>query len=139
MSAVIEEKITLAGKNYTIAELLKESDDYIRLEAAEQCFALKELVYDRSMLVRSAVARKMIGHDILINDIDWQVRATVAKYCTDTQFLDKLVHDDHEFVRFVVVKRGHALALFTQDSDEEIAAIARHSLQRQQLWAEYTQ
>lgn len=139
MSAVNEEKITLAGKDYTVSALLKESDDYIRLEAAERCFALKELVSDRAMLVRSTVARKMTGHDVLVNDSDWQVRATVAKYCTDTQFLDILARDSHEFVRFVVVKRGHALELLAQDADDEIAAIARHAIQRQQLWAEYTQ
>jgi hypothetical protein len=128
-----QEKIILAGKTYSIAELLRETDDYIRLEAAEQCFALSQLVNDRSALVRSTVARKKIGHTVLVHDRDWQVRATVAKYCSETAFLDILAHDPHEFVRFVVVKREHALELLAQDSDEEIAAIARYTLQRQRI------
>lgn len=137
MSEASEDKITLAGKEYSVAELLKEPDDYIRLEAAEQCFALAALVNDRSMLVRSTVARKKIGHEVLVKDVDWQVRATVAKYCSESKFLDILAQDSHEFVRFVVVKRGHALEQFVEDRDEEIAAIARYSLERQRIWSEY--
>lgn len=133
MSIAMEETITLAGKIYNVAELLREVDDYVRLEAAEQCFALTALINDPSSLVRSTVARKKIGHEVLVKDVEWQVRATVAKYCSEVKFLDILAQDNHEFVRFVVVKRGHALELLAQDSDEEIAAIARYTLQRQDM------
>ncbi|MEQ1635637.1 MAG: hypothetical protein ABL903_03025 [Methylococcales bacterium] len=136
MSVASEETINLAGKIYSVAELLRELDDYVRLEAAEQCFALTALINDPSALVRSAVARKKVGHEILVKDVEWQVRATVAKYCNDVKFLDILALDSHEFVRFVVVKRGHALELLAQDVDEEIAAIARYALQRQVILAE---
>ncbi len=132
MSTLSPSTIQLAGKNYTVADLLQESDEYIRLEAAEQCFALTALINDPSLLVRCAVARKKIGHDVLVSDIDWQVRATVAKNCTDSRFLDILARDSHEFVRFVVVKRGYALDYLVNDTDEEIASIARYQLQYQQ-------
>jgi hypothetical protein len=137
MFNIPENTITLAGKTYSTAELMREADDYIRLEAAEQCFALDELLKDRCALVRSTVARKKVGHKVLVDDIDWQVRATVAKYCNEPELLDKLAKDSHEFVRFVVVKRGHALELLAQDDDEEVAAIARYTLQRQRLLSDY--
>ncbi len=132
MSTFNSDTIQLAGKYYTVDDILQESDEYIRLEAVEQCFALSELMGDQSTLVRCAIARKKMGHEILVNDDDWHVRATVAKYCVESRFLDVLAHDSHEFVRFVVVKRGHALDFLVNDIDEEIASIARYHLQYQQ-------
>lgn len=132
MLTLSADTIQLAGRHYTVVDLLKESDEYIRLEAVEQCFGLSTFINDCSALVRCAVARKKIGHEVLVKDADWHVRATVAKYCTEPQFLDILAHDIHEFVRFVVVKRGHALEYLVNDTDEEIAAIARYSLQYSQ-------
>jgi hypothetical protein len=123
--------ILLAGRQYTVADVVTEPDEYVRLEAVDLCFALTHLIHDHSVLVRCAVARKKVGHDVLVKDQDWHVRATVAKYCIESHFLDILAQDSHEFVRFVVVKRGYASDYLVNDTDEEIAAIARYNLQYQ--------
>jgi len=121
--------ITISGKTYTESSIVKEKEEYIRLEAVDLCFALRKLIHDKSSLVRTAVARKMMGHEFLVKDTCWRVRATVAKYTTDTQVLDKLITDEHTFVRFIVVKRGYQLEHFVNDIDEEIASSARYQLQ----------
>ncbi|MGR9115177.1 MAG: hypothetical protein ACU85E_05380 [Gammaproteobacteria bacterium] len=126
-----EQTVMIFGKQYTAEDLLREKDEYVRLEAADKCFALRELVNDTSVLVRMAVARKGVGHDALVADSSWKVRAVVAKYSKEERILDLLVKDVHDFVRFVLVKRCYALECFLQDSDEEIAAIARHGLDGQ--------
>jgi len=121
--------VVIAGREYSELGVLKERDEYIRLEAVDLCFALKKLIHDKSALVRAAVARKKVGHEFLVKDKSWRVRATVAKYADQKNILDLLVTDNNEFVRFVVVKRGHGLNSFIHDSDEEIASIARYQLQ----------
>jgi len=121
--------VVIAGKEYNELGVLKERDEYIRLEAVDLCFALKKLIHDKSALVRAAVARKKVGHEFLVKDKSWRVRATVAKYADQKNILDLLVTDNNEFVRFVVVKRGHGLNSFIHDADDEIASIARYQLQ----------
>lgn len=121
--------IEISGKIYTEVSIAKEKEEYIRLEAVDLCFALRKLIHDKSSLVRTAVARKMMGHEFLVKDKCWRVRATVAKYTDDTQVIAKLVTDEHNFVRFIVVKRGFHLEHFVNDSDEEIASSARYQLQ----------
>ncbi|WP_020159566.1 MULTISPECIES: HEAT repeat domain-containing protein [Methylobacter] len=126
------ETVTISGKEYGEEDILREQDEYIKLECVDLCFALNILINDESALVRAAVARKKVGHEMLVNDSNWRVRATVAKYCDDEKLLDALINDENEYVRFIVVKRGYALKHFVNDQDEEIASIARHSLQNQQ-------
>ena len=128
-----EHRVEISGKYYTEQEILKSKDEYVRLEAVDQCFALRGLVKDPSALVRTAVARKGIGHEILVHDDSWRVRATVAKYSMEKSILDALVEDVHDFVRFVLVKRRYALEYFLDDADEEIATIARQQFENQ--WA----
>ncbi|PKM10645.1 MAG: hypothetical protein CVV13_12355 [Gammaproteobacteria bacterium HGW-Gammaproteobacteria-3] len=128
-----EQTATISGKKYTVTGLLKVKDEYIRLEAVDKCFALRELVNDPSVLVRMAVARKGVGHSSLVRDLNWRVRATVAKYSTDEHILNTLIQDEHEFVRFVLVKRRHALEYFQQDSDAEISAIAKWNLNQKEV------
>lgn len=120
--------VVIAGKQYTAADVLKEKDEYIRLESVDKCFALRELIVDASVLVRMAVARKGVGHETLVSDASWRVRATVARFSTDNKILDLLIDDGHDFVRFVLVKRRYALEYFLRDPDYEIAAIARYEL-----------
>lgn len=127
--------ITINGRMYSERDIVKEKEEYVRLEAVELCFALRALANDRSHLIRSAVARKKVGHEKLVHDDNWRVRATVAKYCEDEALLDILKDDRHNFVRFVVVKRGYALEQFVDDDDEEIASIARYTLQHKQIAA----
>ena len=88
-------------------DVFKDKDEYIRLEAVDKCFALRELVNDPSVLVRMAVARKGVGHETLVVDASWRVRATVAKYSMESKILDLLLEDVHDFVRFVLVKRRY--------------------------------
>lgn len=121
--------IVIAGKKYNETTLSKEKEEYIRLEAVDLCFALRVLVHDKSALVRVAVARKNVGHEFLVNDDSWRVRATVAKYTEDQQYLNMLASDKNDFVRFVVVKRGFCLDLLSSDIDEEISSIARYQMQ----------
>ena len=121
--------IVIAGKEYDESAIFKEKEEYIRLEAVDLCFALKKLVNDKSALVRAAVARKNVGHEALVNDDSWRVRATVAKYTDSNRVLDVLVGDAHDFVRYVVVKRGYGLFSLVNDPDEEIASIARYQMQ----------
>ena len=123
--------VIIAGKEYDESAILKEKEEYIRLEAVDLCFALKKLASDKSALVRAAVARKKVGHEFLVKDDCWRVRATVAKYTDNNCILDELVDDLHDFVRFVVVKRGYGLAVFANDPDEEIASIAKYQLQNE--------
>ena len=123
--------VIISGRQYTAMDVFKDKDEYIRLEAVDKCFALRELVNDPSVLVRMAVARKGVGHETLVVDASWRVRATVAKYSMESKILDLLLEDVHDFVRFVLVKRRYALEYFLQDPDEEIAAIARHELNSQ--------
>ncbi len=120
--------VTIAGTKYNELSIFNEKEEYIRLEAVDLCFALRKLIYDQSALVRTAVARKKIGHDILSKDKNWRVRATVAMHTEDTSLLKKFVDDENDFVRFVVVKRGSCLESFVNDRDEEIASIARYQL-----------
>ncbi len=121
--------VVIDGKLYNEQDIVKEKQEYVRLESVDRCFALQALVKDKSVLVRTAVARKKVGHDQLVYDKNWRVRATVAKYCEDERLLDILKNDNNEFVRFTVVKRGYHLEQFIHDSDEEIASIARYGLQ----------
>ncbi len=127
------ETIVISGKAYDEVAIINEKEDYIRLEAVDMCFALNALVYDESSLIRTAVARKKVGHDQLVNDESWRVRATVAKYTDDTEILDKLINDEKDFVRFIIVKRGYALEFFINDEDEEIASIAKYQIQQQEV------
>ncbi len=122
--------ITIAGKVYDEISISKEKEEYIRLEAVDLCFALKRLINDSSALVRTAVARKKVGHDCLAQDESWRVRATVARYTDDIGLLESLATDENEFVRYLVVKRGCFLEKFIDDLDEEIASIARYQLQK---------
>jgi len=122
-----EDSITLYGKFYTYASIQTETDEYIRLDAANQGFALKVLVNDKSALVRSSVARIKYGHEQLTKDESWKVRATVAKHCQPITLKD-LIHDENHFVRYIIVKRGYFLEHFTNDIDEEIAALAKYQL-----------
>ena len=121
--------ITIAGRRYDERAIAKEKEEYIRLEAVDLCFGLRQLIHDKSALVRTAVARKKVGHELFVNDENWRVRATVAKYTDDEKMLDQLVNDENEFVRFILVKRGHDLNHFINDKDEEISSIARYQLQ----------
>ncbi len=127
------ETIVISGKAYNEVAIINEKEDYIRLEAVDMCFALNALVYDESSLIRTAVARKKVGHDQLVNDESWRVRATVAKYTDDTEILDKLINDEKDFVRFIIVKRGYALEFFINDEDEEIASTAKYQIQQQEV------
>ncbi len=124
--------IEISGRLYDEESIVKEKEEYIRLEAVDLCFALRKLVHDKSSLVRVAVARKKIGHEFMVYDECWRVRATVAKYAND-DVLEKLVTDKNDFVRYVVVKRGYALELFINDKDDEISSIARYMLQEEQV------
>ncbi len=122
--------IAINGKTYSEHDIVKEKEVYVRLEAVGLCFALRALVNDSSALVRCAVARKKVGHEHLVYDSNWKVRATVAQYCDDDGLLDILKNDMNDFVRFIVVKRGYGLEQFIHDVDEEIASIARYGLQQ---------
>lgn len=126
-----EQTVMISGRQYTAMDVFRDKDEYVRLEAVDKCFALRELVGDSSVLVRMAVARKGVGHETLVADASWRVRATVAKYSVENGILDLLVEDVHDFVRFVLVKRNYALESFLRDPDEEIAAIARQALKSQ--------
>ena len=55
------ETITIAGRRYDEQGIVNEKEEYIRLEAVDLCFGLKKLIYDKSALVRTAVARKKVG------------------------------------------------------------------------------
>jgi len=125
--------IVISGKKYNEKALSQEKEEYIRLEAVDLCFALKILVHDKSALVRVAVARKKVGHEFLVSDDSWRVRATVAKYTDDMQYLNTLASDVNDFVRFVIVKRGFCLDLLSSDVDEEISSIARYQIQNSQV------
>ncbi len=121
--------IIIAGRKYNESSILNEKEEYIRIEAVDMCFALTVLTGDKSAVVRAAVARKKVGHDILVADDCWRVRATVAKYTDDPAYLKKLASDENEFVRFIVVKKGYCLDVLKHDSDEEIASTARYLLE----------
>ena len=125
-----EERINLHGKFYTLANICTETDEYIRLEAAGQGFALKLLINDASPLVRATIARIKYGHIQLANDENWKVRATVAKHC-NPKLLPRLIHDENHFVRYIIAKRGFHLEHFLSDPDEEIADLARYQLSKQ--------
>jgi uncharacterized protein with PhoU and TrkA domain len=122
--------ITISGRSYDEKTITKEKEEYIRLEAVDLSFALSRLVYDKSSLVRTAVARKKVGHNLLVNDESWRVRATVAQYTNKTVVLDQLTHDENDFVRYIIVKRGHNLEAYLNDPDEEVASIARYLIQQ---------
>ncbi len=122
-----EETINLYGICYTPNKICSEPDEYLRLEAVEQGFALKQLISDTSHLVRSTIARLKYGHEQLANDPNWRVRANVARYCKPS-LLKQFINDENHFVRYIVVQRGYHLEHFTADSDEEIADLARYQL-----------
>ncbi|BCG63680.1 MAG: hypothetical protein methR_P1408 [Methyloprofundus sp.] len=123
-----EETINLHGTHYTQNKICSEPDEYLRLEAVEQGFALKRLISDKSHLVRSTVARLKYGHEQLATDPNWRVRANVARYCKP-RLLIHFINDENHFVRYIVVQRGYHLEHFITDSDEEIADLARYQLQ----------
>lgn len=123
------DSIVISGKNYTEHDIVKEQEEYVRIEAVDLCFALTALIKDKSAVVRAAVARKKVGHEFLVKDESWRVRATVAKYTKDAELLKILANDENEFVRFIVVKKGYCLESLKNDVDEEIASTARFLLQ----------
>ncbi len=123
-----EETINLYGIHYTPNKICSESDEYLRLEAVAQGFALKRLISDKSHLVRSTIARLKYGHEQLASDPNWRVRANVARYCKPT-LLERFINDENHFVRYIVVQRGYHLEHFVTDSDEEISDLARYQLQ----------
>jgi len=125
--------VVISGKEYSEQDVIKEKEDYVRLEAVDLCFALYALVDDASPVIRAAVARKKVGHEQLVKDNSWRVRSTVAKYTDDVQILDQLLEDKNDFVRFVVVRRGYGLDYLINDKDEEIASIARYQLQNKKV------
>lgn len=125
------ETIEISGRRYTEEKIVKEKEEYVRLEAVDMCFALHKLAHDSSSLVRTAVARKKVAHDVLVNDDSWKVRATVAKYTDNSDILDQLINDPNDFVRYNLVKRSYRLEAFVNDPDEEIASTARYQLQNQ--------
>ncbi|MCK5831032.1 MAG: hypothetical protein KAH20_12105 [Methylococcales bacterium] len=127
------ETILISGRTYDEATIIKENEEYVRLEAVDLCFALSKLVHDNSSLVRTAVARKKVGHEILVSDECWRVRATVAKYTDDIEILDKLIDDEKDFIRFIIVKRGYNLESYLNDVDEEIASTARYLIQQKEV------
>jgi len=122
-----EESINIYGKKYTPDTIIKEPDEYIRLAAASEGFALAHLIKDKSPLVRSSIARIKYGHDQLAADENWKVRATVAKYCKP-KIIKRMINDENHFVRYIIAKRGFHLEHFINDSDEEIADLARYQL-----------
>ena len=124
------ETVIISGRTYDKKAIVKEKEEYVRLEAVDLNFALNQLIYDASSLVRTAVARKKIGHDILVNDQCWRVRATVAHYTHDPSILDQLMYDENDFVRFVIVKREYHPEVYLNDKDEEISSIARYLIQQ---------
>ncbi|NOQ14441.1 MAG: hypothetical protein GQ583_08210 [Methyloprofundus sp.] len=124
-----EESIDIYGKVYTQRKICKEPDEYIRLAAASQGFALKYLINDKSTLVRSSIARIKYGHEQLATDESWKVRATVAKHCKP-KLLSRMIDDEHHFVRYIIARRGFHLEHFINDPDEEIADLARYELSK---------
>jgi len=125
--------VIISGKRYNEMDVVREKEEYVRLEAVDLCFALTRLIQDASPVVRAAVARKRVGHETLVADESWRVRATVAKYTNNEKYLEILANDINEFVRFIVVKKGCCLESLKNDMDEEIAAIARNLLQNLEL------
>ncbi len=125
--------VVISGKKYNEMDVVKEKEEYIRLEAVDLCFALTRLIKDTSPVVRAAVARKKVGHETLVADESWRVRATVAKYTNNEKYLEILANDINDFVRFIVVKKGCCLELLKSDKDEEVAATARYLLQNPEL------
>jgi len=121
--------VIISGKKYNETDVVKEKEEYIRLESVDLCFALTHLIKDTSPVVRAAVARKKVGHETLVADENWRVRATVAKYTNNEKYLEILANDINDFVRFIVVKKGCCLESLKNDLDEEIAATARYLLQ----------
>ncbi len=127
MILMAKESIDIYGKIYTQSDIFNEPDEYIRLAAASQGFALGQLIHDKSHIVRSSIARVKYGHEQLATDKNWKVRATVAKYCKPN-ILNIMINDENHFVRYVVAKRGFHLEHFLADPDEEIADLARYEL-----------
>ena len=124
-----EESIDIYGKVYTQTKICKEPDEYIRLAAASEGFALKHLINDESAIVRSSIARIKYGHEQLLSDENWKVRATVAKHCKPI-LLSGMINDENHFVRYIIAKRGFHLEHFINDPDEEIADLARYELNK---------
>jgi len=125
--------VIISGRKYNEMDVVKEKEEYIRLEAVDLCFALTRLIKDASPVVRAAVARKKVGHETLVTDENWRVRATVAKYTSNEKYLEILAKDMNDFVRFIVVKKGYCLESLKNDEDEEIAATARYLLQNLEM------
>ena len=75
-------------------------------------FKLDELVHDKEVSVRMAVANKGYGLDILINDASEDVRERVAR---QGYGLDKLINDDSHFVRCAVANQGYGLNKLKDD------------------------
>ncbi len=120
--------ITLYGKTYSVAKIAKIKDEFIKLEAIYSNFALEQLSHDKSPLIRSAVARKMVGHEHLCIDLNWRVRATVAQYCIDSEIIYHLAQDENDFIRYIIAKRGFAPEILINDSDPEIMLLAKSQL-----------
>ena len=125
--------IIIAGRTYDERGIAREKEEYIRLEAVDSCFGLRKLIYDKSALVRTAVARKKVGHEYFVKDENWRVRATVAKYTDDISILDQLVKDKNDFVRFVIFKRWPWLEKHIDYLDEEISSIARYKIEKNKV------
>ncbi len=80
------------------------------------------LINDEDWRVRATVAEQGYGLDKLINDSHWRVRVAVAK---QGYGLDILINDENPEVRIAVAEQGYGLDILVNDKDWEVRVAAR--------------
>ena len=94
-----------------------------RLEMVKEGYGLDVLINDENKWVRATVARQGCGLNILINDEHWYVRAAIAE---QGYYLNILINDKNWRVRTAVAEQGYGLDILINDEDCDVrTAIAK--------------
>lgn len=108
----------------------------VAMNAEESLLSCSGLSIDPIAAVRIQVASRGVDLDLLVHDEDEYVRADVAKRGRE-QDLKLLVNDVSRIVRLEVAKKGYGLEALAKDTDPEVRKVATcHSVNFKKLFDE---
>lgn len=145
-------RMAVADKGYGLNELSQDIDPRVRAAVVRQGYNLdraldtdpNELVQRELLLqgyrldtlmessnpkIRAGVAEQGYGHEKLVQDEDWRVRSTVARYGSE-EHLEILKRDADPRVRAAVAERNYGLDELHKDPDTRVRLAAANNLYR---------
>jgi len=104
-----------------------DHNELVQRELLLQGYRLGTLMESNNPKIRAGVAEQGYGLDQLVQDEDWRVRATVARY-GGQEHLEALKRDTDPRVRASVADRGYALDELYRDDDPHVRRAAAGQL-----------